>query len=524
MNPIKKVYCRIFQTTFRAALPFLPYREPEVFASMDALAPLLTRLNVSAVLLVTDKVLRTSGATAELETMLENHGIKCVVYDETSANPTVHNVESARQLYLDNGCECLLAFGGGSPMDCAKAVGARIAYPNKTLDQLKGILRVLKKIPTLIAIPTTAGTGSEVTLAAVITDSEKKHKYTMNSFTLIPRYAVFEPKVTCSLPPQLTATTGMDALTHAVEAFIGRSTTRETRQKALMAVKLIFGNIEAAYTDGRNREARANMLKAAYLAGVAFSKSYVGYIHAVAHSLGGQYNIPHGLANSVLLPIVLESYGAAVYKKLHCLGTAAGVCTRDDSDEAGAKKFIAAIRALNRRMNIPERLTGIRKEDIPMMAAHADKEANPLYPVPVLMDAKALEQFYYKAADWGYETDAEPTEETEKMDKFDVLLAPQRKFFRSGATLSVDFRIAMLKKLYNAVKANEAEIAEALKADLGKSAYESYMCETGMVLAEISYMIRNTRRFASEKTVHTPLPSLRRAATGSRRLTAIRSL
>lgn len=282
----------------------------------------------------------------------------------------------------------------------AKALGARIAYPKKSLGELKGVLRVLRKIPTLIAIPTTAGTGSEVTLAAVITDSEKQHKYTLMDFTLIPRYAVLDPTVTYTLPPHLTATTGMDALTHAVEAYIGRSTSKETRRKALEATALVFGNIEKAYANGRDYEARANMLKAAYLAGVSFSKSYVGYIHAVAHSLGGQYNVPHGLANSVLMPIVLESYGKTAYKKLHKLGIAAGVSSQSDSREVGAKKFIAAIKGLNARMEIPEKITGIKREDIPQMAKHADKEANPLYPVPKLMNAKELQKFYYQVADW----------------------------------------------------------------------------------------------------------------------------
>ena len=142
------------------------------------------------------------------------------------------------------------------------------------------------------------------------------------------------------------------------------------------------------------------MLKAAYLAGVAFSKSYVGYIHAVAHSLGGQYNIPHGLANSVLMPIVLEEYGKKVYKKLYKLGIAAGVVKKDDGYQTGATKFIDAIKQLNADMNIPTTLSGIVREDIPLMAKHADKEANPLYPVPVLMNAKELEKFYYKVADW----------------------------------------------------------------------------------------------------------------------------
>lgn len=285
-------------------------------------------------------------------------------------------------------------------MDCAKAVGARIAYLKKSLDQLKGLLRVLRKIPTLIAIPTTAGTGSEVTVTAVITDSEKKHKYTMNNFTMIPSYAVLDPRVTYTLPPSLTATTGMDALTHAVEAYIGGSTSEETRALATEAVKLIFANIEIAYKDGSNYEARKNMLRAAHKAGIAFSKSYVGYIHSVAHSLGGQYNIPHGLANSVLMPIVLEEYGATAYKKLHKLGIAAGVAAEQDSHKEGAEKFIKAIRTLNSNMKIPETLSGIKKEDIPGMAKHAAKEANPMYPVPKLMNAKELEQFYYKVADW----------------------------------------------------------------------------------------------------------------------------
>lgn len=283
-------------------------------------------------------------------------------------------------------------------MDCAKALGARIAYPKKPLSALRGTLRVLRRIPLLVAVPTTAGTGSEVTLAAVITDGEKKYKYTMNDFTLIPRYAVLDPEVTYSLPPHLTATTGMDALTHAVEAYIGRSTNGETRRRALYATKLIFGNIVRAFENGSDAEARANMLEAAYNAGIAFSKSYVGYIHAVAHSLGGQYNIPHGLANSVLMPIVLEDYGKAVHKKLHRLGVAAGVADEKDTHKEGAEKFIAAVRALNRRMRIPETLDGIEEADIPTMARHADKEANPLYPVPVLMNARELERFYYKVS------------------------------------------------------------------------------------------------------------------------------
>ena len=400
MNILKKIFCRIFQGAFRLALPVLPYREPKIFDSISALPKLFGTINVSSVLLVTDSGIRGMGMTKPLENILEENNIHLAVYDKTRPNPTVINVEEAREVYLKEKCEAIIAFGGGSSMDCAKALGARIAYPKKSLNKMKGILRVLRRIPPLVAIPTTAGTGSEVTLAAVITDSEKQDKYALMSFPLIPRYAVLDPEVTFTLPPHLTATTGMDALTHAVEAYIGRSTTRETRQKALEATALIFQNIEKAYTDGECREARENMLRAAYLAGVSFSKSYVGYVHAVAHSLGGKYNIPHGLANSVLMPYVLEEYGERAYKKLHRLGIAAGVTDEKDGDKEGAEKFIKAIKELNSRMNIPDKLAGIIKEDIPGLAKHADKEANPLYPVPKLMNAKALESFYYKVSDW----------------------------------------------------------------------------------------------------------------------------
>ena len=400
MNPIFKCFCRAFQAAFRLAMPVLPYRTPTVLQQIAEVAPLLRRQGIPSVLLVTDRNLRGTGITAFLEHSLRENHIHCAVYDKTCANPTVQNVEEARELYLRENCEALIAFGGGSSMDCAKALGARIAYPNRSLEQLKGLLRVWRRLPPLIAIPTTAGTGSEVTVTAVITDSEQRHKYTMNNFTFIPRYAVLDPEVTVSLPPAVTATTGMDALTHAVEAYIGNSTSRETRALALETTKLVFENLETAYREPENRVARAQMLLAAHKAGIAFSKSYVGYIHAVAHSLGGQYNIPHGLANSVLMPLVLEAYGQAAHPKLHQLGVAAGVTTPEASHRDGAEAFIQAIRQMNERLRIPATLSGIRSEEIPRMARHAAREANPLYPVPVLMTAKELEQFYYNVADW----------------------------------------------------------------------------------------------------------------------------
>ena len=321
--------------------------------------------------------------------------IRYTVYDEVTPNPTVLNVELARERYLREGCQALIGFGGGSAIDCAKAVGARIARPKKTIPQMRGILKVIRPIPYLIAIPTTAGTGSETTLATVITDDKTAHKFPVNDFPLIPRAAVLDPEMTRSLPKHMTAATGMDALTHAIEAYIGGSTTSQTRRDALEAARLISENLENAYSDGNGMTARANMLQAAFLAGEAFSKSYVGYCHAVAHSLGGKYHTPHGLANAVLLPYVLEAYGPAAERKCKDVAIAMHLAADATPAPEATKALIREIRRMNAAMGIPAKLPGIREGDIHHLAAYADKEANPLYPVPKLMDAGELEQFYY---------------------------------------------------------------------------------------------------------------------------------
>ena len=391
MNPVKKIYCRIFQNVFKFALPFLPYRNPKIIGSLKEVPDVLKKKKCETVLIITDAGIHQLGLTDRLEKALTDSGISYILYDKTVANPTTDNVAEALELYHANNCKAIIGFGGGSSMDCAKAVGARVAKPRQSLAKMKGIL----KLPLLIAVPTTAGTGSETTLAAVIVDAQTRHKYAINDFPLIPRYAVLDPKVTLSLPPFITATTGMDALTHAVEAYIGNSTTPGTRKNALDAVKLIFENLDTAYTDGSNKEARRNMLRASYFAGCAFTKSYVGYIHAVAHSLGGQYNVPHGLANAVLLPYVLEAYGKTIHKKLAALAVAAGVADTETPVEEAAAGFIQAIKDMKARFGIGDFIPEIQEEDIPKLSHYADKEANPLYPVPVLMDAGELEKFYY---------------------------------------------------------------------------------------------------------------------------------
>ncbi|MBO7218861.1 MAG: iron-containing alcohol dehydrogenase [Clostridia bacterium] len=394
MNIFKKMYCRCFQGAFRVMLPILPYREPSILKSNEEVVDILKNNGVTSVLLVTDKGISNLGLTKPIIATLKKAGIVTSVYDDTVPNPTSDNVYAAVDMYKSNQCTAIIAFGGGSAMDCAKATGAIIACPKKNLAKMKGVLKVGKKLPLLIAVPTTAGTGSETTLAAVITDSNTRHKYAINDFPLIPRYAILDASLTLGLPKHITSTTGMDALTHAVEAYIGRSTTKDTRQNALDAVKLIFDNILTAYNEGSDMAARENMLVASYKAGLAFTKSYVGYVHAIAHRLGGKYNVPHGLSNAVLLPYVLKSYGKCIYKKLWQLGTYAGLFDKSMSYEDGAKLFIEKIESLNQTMSIPTYIEALQEEDIVDLASTAEHEGNPLYPVPKLYSREDLVNIY----------------------------------------------------------------------------------------------------------------------------------
>ena len=394
MNIIKKTYCRVFQTVMRISIPLLPYREPALLERMGEVAETLKNKNIKRVMLVTGPTVRRIGLTAPLEDILQANEIECTVFCGTQANPTDENVEEALALYYENNCQGIIAFGGGSPMDCAKALGARIARPKKPLSKMQGLLKICRKIPTLIAVPTTAGTGSEVTVASVITDANTHHKYVISDFCLIPEYAVMSPEVTVGLSPYLTATTGMDALTHAIEAYIGRSRTKKTKAAAEKSAKLIFENLESAYNDGSNLEARRNMLHASYLAGVAFTKSYVGYIHAVAHTIGGKYGVAHGLANAILLPRVLRAYGSHAEDRLAELAYAVGLVNADVENKIAAETLISHIEGMNARMHIPENFDCIIDSDIREMSKLADREANPLYPVPVLWNAHELEEIY----------------------------------------------------------------------------------------------------------------------------------
>ncbi|MDR1940116.1 MAG: iron-containing alcohol dehydrogenase [Clostridiales bacterium] len=390
-------YCRIYQNAFRGAVYLFNWREPRLLqgeGSLSKLPALIKEHGFERALIITDKTLTRLGIAGGLKESLEAEGIFAAIYNETQPNPIIDNIEDAVVIYNDNACQCIIALGGGSPMDCAKAAGARIARPDKTIPQMKGLLKVGKNTPRFYAVPTTSGSGSEATIAAVVSNPLTHEKYAINDLHLIPDWAILDPSLPKNLPPHVTSTTGMDALCHAVEAYIGKSNTKRTKQYAIDAVRLIFDNLIKAYKDGGDLEARKNMQEASFKAGVAFTRAYVGNIHAIAHTLGGFYNTPHGLANAIIMPYVLDAYGEKAYKKLAELADCVNLTDKAESDETKAKAFIEAIRRMNREMNIPDKADGIKDEDIPKMIDNAYKEANPLYPVPKIFDKDDFFKIY----------------------------------------------------------------------------------------------------------------------------------
>ena len=392
---LKKCYYRIYQKVLKIAMCFMNWSEPQLLEGEGAvlkLPKLIKDKGLNRILVVTDKGLMSIHLLDPLFEELKAQGIEYFVYDGVQPNPTIPSIEQCRDMYLDNNCEGIIAFGGGSPMDCAKAAAARVVKPKKSVRKMRGYLKVNKKLPPFFAVPTTAGTGSETTVAAVVTDPETHEKNAISDPCLRPKYAVLDPALTIGLPPHITSTTGMDALTHAVEAYIGKSNVKSTIKYAEDATKLIHDNLEKAYNNGKDMEARDNMLKASFYAGSAFTRAFVGYVHAIAHNLGGLYNTPHGLANAVILPYVLDWYGASVYKKLAKLADLIGITKEEMTNEEKAKAFIAEIRRMNQAMNIPDKFDFIKEEDMSTLVKRALKEGNPGYPVPKIMTEQDCEK------------------------------------------------------------------------------------------------------------------------------------
>lgn len=410
MNCIVKVAYRSFQKVMWCAMWFLPWGQNKGTLSGAGCIKQLPKWikekeNCTSALIVTDGGLFKLGMADPIKEAFDKEGMKAVIFHDVVPNPTITNIEDGLKMYKDNKCDVIIALGGGSAMDCAKGIGARAVRPRKTVPQLKGVLKVtlsglFSKIPPLVAIPTTSGTGSEATLAAVISNPDTHEKYPINDTKIIPRYVVMDPELTIGLPPHITSTTGMDALTHAVEGYIGGENTPQTKKDSIEATQLINKYLKKAYDVGTDIDARNQMQIAAFLAGRAFTRSYVGYVHAVAHTLGGHYGVPHGLANAVILPYVLEAYGKSAYKKLAQLADCIDI--KGANDEEKSKAFIQWIRDMNASMNIPDKIRAkdgsqlIKEEDLEDCIKKALAEANPLYPCPQIWGHDEVKAIYLK--------------------------------------------------------------------------------------------------------------------------------
>jgi len=399
-----KAYDRVFQGVMKFGNYFMGYRMPEYIEGAGCVVKLpeiVKSKGIKKVLFVSDPGLMKLGLPNSLFAAMDAAGLEYAQYTEVQPNPTSDNVEAGYKIYCDNKCEAIIAMGGGSPMDCAKGIAAKLAHPNKSVAQLQGLLTVHKKIVPFWAIPTTSGTGSETTVAAVITDSKTHHKASINDPSILPKYAVLDPELTIGLPPFITATTGMDALCHAVESYTNWTYCTELEKDlSKKAVKLIYDNLLVCFNDGKNLEARQNMQFASFYAGRSFTRGCVGYVHAIGHTLGGLYGVAHGLAMSVILPHVMRQFGPAVYDKLADLADACGM--EGANNEEKALKFIAWMDDLKKQMNLPAGLDMIKDEDIPQIIEWADKEANPLYPVPVIWGEEDFRRLLHtlRTAQW----------------------------------------------------------------------------------------------------------------------------
>jgi alcohol dehydrogenase len=333
-------------------------------------------LGATRALIVTDKVLNQLGVAARIKGQLEEAGVKAVIFDGAEPNPTDTNVHDGLKVYEEARCDAIVSLGGGSAHDCAKGIGM-VATNGGSIRAYEGVNKTKKPMPPFVAINTTAGTASEMTRFCIITNTSTHVKMAIVDWRCTPNVAINDPVLMVGKPPALTAATGMDALTHAVEAYVSTIATPITDACAIKAIELIAAHLQPAVANGANLEARDQMAYAEYLAGMAFNNASLGYVHAMAHQLGGLYNLPHGVCNAILLPAVCEFNAIAAAKRLGRVAVALGEEIDGLAPIDAAAKAIAAIRKLSRSIGIPAGLKelGVKEADLPTMAENAKKDA-----------------------------------------------------------------------------------------------------------------------------------------------------
>ncbi|WP_461538194.1 iron-containing alcohol dehydrogenase [Spongorhabdus nitratireducens] len=362
------------------------------------LCKIMAGFNFRHIMIVTDKPLLELGITHTIQERLEQLDMKVSIFSGVKPDPTCDVIREGILHARQHDCDALLAVGGGSSIDAAKVMAICLAN-NKEPQQVVGILKSRKQALPLFVIPTTAGTGSETTVGAVLSDDVTHQKSLVIDPKLMPIAAAIDPVVMQKLPASVTAATGMDALTHAVEAYISTFSTRNSRFYAGAAARMIFENLpNACGEQSDDLEVREKMALAAYYAGLAITKAHVGNVHAIAHQLGGKYGIPHGLANAVLLPQVLELYRVSARQSLAELARISGIGELSMSDDQLVDTLISHIRQLNEKVGIPQTLNQVQQQDIPELADAALKEGNG-YPVPSFMEKRQCESILVKVAE-----------------------------------------------------------------------------------------------------------------------------
>ncbi len=356
-------------------------------------ANILCSCSAKKTLIITDKILLELGL---LNSMIDNitaKGIEIVIYSDVTPDPTYKIVEDALAKCIE--CDSVIAVGGGSVIDTAKVVAA--SYANKASpDKLQGFFKIKEQPLKFICVPTTAGTGSETTIAAIISDEKTHDKTLVVDPKLVPDFAILDPKLTIGLPKEITVATCMDALTHALEAYLSTYANEKTDRLSKMAIKMIFDNISVVYDNPSDIKARENLLVASFYAGVAFSRTFIGYVHAFAHSIGGKFGIAHGLANAVILPYVMEYYKDTCEAKFAELHDMVGLESGSDDRKSKSDNFVQSLFDMNKSMDVPNRLEKFDKSSIEDIVTASFKEAHGTYPVPKYMTREQAKEILLK--------------------------------------------------------------------------------------------------------------------------------
>lgn len=394
--PLQVLFFRVLMFFLKLSSVFLPlFRQPQMVTGPGSslqLCEAIAQAGVKKLLIVTDAMLVKLGLLSAMQDKLTALGVSWAVYDGVQPDPTIAQIEAGLDMLKRENAQAILAVGGGSSIDAAKVIAAR-ATNNKPIAKMAGLFKVWRSILPLYVVPTTAGTGSEVTIAAVVSDPAAQRKFAIMDPRLLPTAAALDGALMKGLPPPITAATGMDALTHAVEAYISRNAMADTDAQALQATKLIMQNLPQVMANGADETARQNMSQASYLAGQAFTKAGVGYVHAVAHNFGARYHVPHGLANAIIMPYVLDYSKPSCTQRLAELAEAGGLKKGNETPEQLADAFIARIREMNTQFGIPTKVDKLKREDIPAIVDAALAEAHYTYAVPRYMDKPTCERF-----------------------------------------------------------------------------------------------------------------------------------